>query len=419
MDLTRWRGTTRILGSFAMVVAIAVPAGAVPREPPPQLHPGSWVGIGTARGTGAASVEGATFRMAVALDARFLVDVAGDAVHGTWEFDTPVSMTGTGLPGAGRMTWLGRVTGDGTVSGTAARLVLQADQHATGTVTVTADGRSYTQPVDNHEAMPPLDVTIVDATCVDAQGDWQVPLQTSATRTGWDASFDASWYALRELGAADDPAALIEALREDVDELLDRVNRTGEGADLLAPEDPASEPLPLEWEALVDMVDRTVELTNEVRNLGECARKELGPDGVERFFNALTRAMQNLVLLADEFLLEPGDIRMLMAAATNVGAVGAGATPPERAAGIEEVLRAQGERIANENVGTDGTPSTTGKACTLDAPCLVVSYDMVDVLVIGAQYGWSYTIADHTRSAEEWLAWMGDHPSRLPERDDS
>lgn len=429
MRPARSRLAATVLTVVATVSMVWLPAmGAGAEDGPgqadpgqPGLTPGSWVGVANAVGSATATEQGVTFRFHVDIDADLSLEVPRDgAVTGDWRFEAPVRMDGTGLADGRSFTmrWVGPITGTGTITGSPTHLTMVGTQTSGGTVTVEVDGMSHTTTVSEQNPSPPLEVDVLEATCDEVFGDWVYGLEAAFTEAGWRPEVTGLWFAWRDTSEDEAPLSERGELGRAWRDLVKDVNQFGVDQGLLEPVDGETVgEVPLDTGRLLGLVDRVVDFHNTLRNLGVCEARQYTEDELERFFTVATDLMGNLIGAADLYELSPSEIRVLMDAGLQLGAVGAGATHP-RAAELEGRMHDQAatilERWLDDGVSeTPDGPPQPESGCTPQRPCIIVSPEALDVLSVSAVYGWSFQVGDRQRTA----AWLLERASPVGDRE--
>jgi hypothetical protein len=365
----------------------------------PELSAGPWFGSGSAGGTTTADVGGMHMEFTADYDANFFFDVTTEgATTGEWDIQGPVQLDANGDSGSFHM--VGDLAGTGPVSGDAVTLSVDGSTTTNGTVTISAGGQTFTREVANSAGNPTIDIEVTTTFCNEAYGDWIVSVNQRLEDFSWDPTFSGSWVATRQV----DAFAQLGFLEKT--EVLDGLNELF--IDFFLGTGPASDAsgrrfvgtvTTTDWSEISADLVRAEELINKLRNLSVCDRELIGEDNIEFWLQILTEGINALIeqALANGFLTGT-NIRLLATIGLRTGAIGAGSLFGNGADLLRQLADIAASRVDDWYWVNNGTPPET-----------------VDLFVLGAQLGWSYTVGDQTLPASQLLAMLPDVSSLYEE----
>jgi len=365
----------------------------------PELSAGPWLGSGSAGGTTTADVGDMHMVFTADYDAAFFFDVTVEGVTtGEWDIQGPVQLNATSSESSFLM--VGDLAGTGPIAGDAVTLSVDGTTTTNGTVTISAGGQTFTREVSNASGNPTIDIDVTTTFCNEAYGDWIVSVNQKLEDFSWDPTFRGSWVATRQI----DEFAQLDFIEKT--EILDGLNELF--IDFFLGSGPASDATgrrfvgtmtTTDWSEISDQLVRAEELINRLRNLSECDRELLGDEQVEFWLQILTEGINALIeqALANGFL-DGTEIRFLVTIGLRTGAIGAGSLFSNGDDLLGQLRDIAASRVDDWYWVNDGTPSVT-----------------VDLFVLGAQLGWSYTVGAREIPASELLAILPDVSSLYEE----
>ncbi len=401
----RWSVTLML--AAALVISVMPTAGLAQTDDDdeglltlhPELSAGPWLGSGAAGGTTTADAGGMHMEFTADYDATFFFDVTTDGVTtGEWDIQGPVQLDANGNGGSFHM--VGDLAGTGPVTGDAVKLAVDGSTTTNGTATVSAGGQTFTQEISNSSGNPTIDIEVTTTFCNEAYGDWIVSVNQKLEDFSWDPTFSGSWVATRQV----DEFAQLDFVEQT--EIVDGLNELF--IDFFLGTGPASDATgrrfvgtmtTTDWSEISDQLVRAEELINRLRNLSECDRELLGDEQIEFWLQILTEGINALIeqALANGFL-DGTEIRFLVTIGLRTGAIGAGSLFVNGADLLGQFADIAASRVDDWYWVNDGTPSVT-----------------VDLFVLGAQLGWSYTVGAREIPASELLAMLPDVSSLYEE----
>lgn len=387
-----------------LVVAIAVPTAAVASTPEPDRPPGSGMEVGTwvadafLEGVSTGVEEGVDFEFTARFDYvfEFDVDIAG-AASGGWT-----------------------VTGDGTLVASAPEGVVVLEQAYTGggelftvgdevayggTVTRTGVVRSpgFETPINETDPAETIAIDITGSSCDEAWGDLARSYVAGAGEVWATADWVGPWFAVRQGTERDDRPDLVPDLNQiaaDHSRLLGGLSANDITADVV----------PELW----NLIHRALPILNEIRNLGECARRLFDDRQLEWWETILSTLVQNSILaIVTATDVDGFELLALIDAGLAANAFG----PPAEERLIDDTLaalRARADEIIGEMIVEDGGPLPGDETCANPPGCLgVTSWDQLGALVAAKKMGWDVELADGSRRTaealiEEWAEQGGD-----------
>lgn len=363
----------------------------------PTLPAGPWLGFGTLAGTTTTDHGGVHFEYTGDYTSGFdFVVTTEGTTTGNWDIQGPMRLLGTGSDAV--MDAIGEISGGGSMSGDGINLAVAGSTTTTGVVTLTAAGRTFTEPVANSSTAPTIDIVVDTTFCNEAYGNWTMSFNETLEDYTWQPTFQGSWVAVRQVEAFGELDVLaqngyVEGLTEIIFEFLagfspGSPNRKFVGFTTIS-----------DWSEINDLLVRAEALINELRNLTPCNRELIGDESVEFWLQILTEGINALIEQAWTVGgLDGSQIRFLMNIGLRTGAIGAGSLFDN---GEDLVFLLTGEAIALVEEWYE---------CECDVPP-----DVIDLFVLGSQMGWEYKVGDQFVPASQLLAMAPDMSSIYPE----
>lgn len=388
----------------ATVGTTTTPTIAASPEPDgPRLEVGSWIAEAVVQGTAGADLPEGRFDLTARFDYQFELLVGTDgAATGSWETDG----TGTLVAQVGQTAVLDQVyDGSGVVFTMGDDIVF--DGSVTRTGTVTANG--FTQPIAAAEFVPDTHVTVLGSTCEEAWGDMVTFWNEQVEAQGWTPAFGGSWMAVAQDVEPDRRADLLPGA-------VQAVANWESGLASLNSGDPGA----VDAGALWGLIDQTLPVLNEIRNLGECAQRFFGPDSIEHWEHALTFIVTNSIRAILMFQQPPPsgyEVLALVDAGLAAGSFGELQFFPERGAEADELLRARAQEVFDGAVVPPGAPADAdGTPCGSPQGCIWPTSDQAAAILAGELMGWEFELADGSSEpasdlADAFSAQVGDGES--------
>jgi hypothetical protein len=373
---------SRVLVVAALAALVATTAAAAPADPSgPRLEVGSWIAEAVIQGSAGADVPEGRFDLTARFDFRFELLVGTDgAATGSWDTDG----VGTLIAQVGQTATLDQVySGAGTVFTMGEDIVFDGSVTRTGTVTV----NQFTQPVAAAEIVPEISVTVLGSTCEEAWGDiatfWNEQLETG----GWTPAFGGSWMAVAQDVEPDERADLLPGAVQAVADWEAGLASLNSG-------DPGA----VDTGGLWNLIDRTLPILNEIRNLGECAQRFFGPDGLEYWEHGLTFIVTNSIRAILMFQQPPPsgyEVLALVDAGLAAGSFGQQQFFPESGTETNDLLRIRAQEIFDGAVRAPGEAADTeGTPCESPSGCVWPSADEAAAILAGELMAWAFEVAD-------------------------
>lgn len=303
----------------AVAALVATTAAAAPANPPsPRLEVGSWIADAVIQGSAGADIPEGRFDLTARFDIRFELLVGADGgATGSWDSEG----VGTLVAQVGQTATLDQVyNGAGTATSSEDGIVFDGSVTRTGTVTV----NQFTQPIAAAEFVPETLVTVLGSTCEEAWGDIATSWNEQLEGGGWTPAFGGSWMAVAQDVEPDERAELLPGIVQAFADWEAGLASLNSG-------DPSS----VDAAGLWDLIDRTLPILNEVRNLGDCAQRFFGPDSLERWQHGLTSIVTNSIRAIIMFQQPPPtgyEVLELVDAGLAAGSFGQQRSSPSRAA---------------------------------------------------------------------------------------
>lgn len=376
----------------AVLTLPVVVVHASPPEPMPGtgIAPGDWLGESVLEGVSRTTADGLAFEFTARfdLDFDFQVDVAGSA-SGQW------TSTGEGL-----MTIDGGAAGvlEQTYTG-GGEVFTVADEMAFGGM-VTRVGAFVVEgqrvPIDVSEDTQTLSVEVAGSSCQEAWGSIDQSYEGVSEEYGLVPEWTGPWFAVMQGPTPDDRSDLIPALNQ----IIADHERLLVG---LAPEDIAATAVPALW----DMVQRALPVLNELRNLGDCARRFFDDEGLEYWENLLSNAVRNSVLaIVTAAELTGEELLLVVDAGLAANAFNANIPEPDLTAEAVDGIVARAQTVVAEMLVAEGDQYSDGRPCTRAPGCFEnESWDPLYALVAAKRMGADIIYPDgRTESAADILA---------------
>jgi hypothetical protein len=381
--------------AFALLLPAVADASTDEPESATRLEVGNWIANSVLEGTSQADTGGVRIDFAGRFDVDFEFDVDIDGVavgswtstgEGTMVLDAPegTATLEQQYLGAGELFTIGdEVSFSGTID-------------RSGVMQVA--GQSI--PVASSDVDPGMTINIVGSSCEEAWGDLDLAYEEGARGIGFAPDWIGPWFAV-EQGSDDDPRAdLIPGLNQlAADHEAFLVGRNADEFDDTA--------VDVVW----DFIQRALPLLNEIRNLGECARRVFDADQLEWWETVLSTIVRNSILvIATTIDLTGYELLALVDAGLAANAFGPNLPPPELTADTLDELHRQSDRIIDEMIVRDGEQLPEGIPCSnAGRGCLSASVAQLGALIAAKKMGWDVTLANgETRSAASIIDQFGD-----------
>ena len=373
------RRRTLVVATAATLVATT--AAAAPADPPPpRLEVGSWIAEAATQGSAGADIPEGRFDLTARFDFRFEFVVAADgAVTGSWDSEG----VGTLIAQVGQTATLDQVyNGAGTATSSGDDIVFDGSVTRTGTVTV----NQFTQPIAAAEFVPETLVTVLGSTCEEAWGDIATSWNEQLEGGGWTPAFGGSWMAVAQDVEPDERAELLPGVVQvlaDWEAGLASLNSGNPGS--------------VDAASLWNLIDRTLPILNEIRNLGECAQRFFGPDGLERWEHGLTFIVTNSIRAIIMFQQPPPsgyEVLALVDAGLAAGSFGQQQFFPESGIEANDLLRVRAQEIVDGALIQPGENGSEGTPCESPSGCVWPSADEAAAILAGELMGWAFEVAD-------------------------
>ena len=154
-----------------------------------------------------------------------------------------------------------------------------------------------------------------------------------------------------------------------------------------------------------DLIDRALPILNEIRNLGECARRYLDPDELEWWETMLSAIVRNPILvIVDSTDVDGYELLALVDAGLAANASGPNLPQPDLTAEVLDALRQRTADIIQEMTVLDGEELPEGVPCDSGGRgCMAPdSWDQMSALVAAEKMGWNVQLPNgETRTASE------------------
>jgi hypothetical protein len=388
--MTTWR--QGVLGLAVAVVTLPSVVLASPPEPPPGtgIEPGDWVGEAVLEGVSRTTADGLAIEFVARfdLDFGFQVDIAGSA-SGDWTSTGNGTMTiDGGSAGVLEQTY----DGGGEVFTVGDEMSFGGMVTRVGTFVV--EGQRV--PIDVTEETQTLSIVVDGSSCQEAWGSIDQSYEGVSEEYGLVPEWTGPWFAVMDGSALDDRADLVPALNQiiaDHERLL--AGRT-------APQI-ASTVVPALW----DLVQRALPLLNELRNLGECARRLLDDDQLEHWENLLSNAVRNSILAAITAAeLNGYELYLVVDAGFAANAFSPNIPQPELTEAALDAIAARAQEVIAEVIIAEGDEYSDGSPCTRSPGCFETdSWYPMYALVVAKRLGLDVVYPDgRTESAADILA---------------
>jgi hypothetical protein len=378
-----------------LVFAVAVPTAAVastsePDRPPGSgLDVGSWIADGFLEGVSTQAEEGVDFEFTARFDYQFEFDVdTAGAASGGWTFTGNGTLLATSPDGD--VVFEQAYTGGG-------ELFTIGDEIAYGgTLTRTGVARSagFETPINETETAETLAIDITGSSCEEAWGDLAPSYIANADDLWATADWVGPWFAVRQDTERDDRPDLVPGLNQiaaDHTRLLAGLSAT----------DVSTEIVPALW----GLIHRALPILNEIRNLGECARRLFDDDQLEWWETIVSTFVRDSILaILTATDVDGFELLALVDAGLAANAFGPNLPTPVLTDDALAALRARTDEIIGEMVIEDGDPLPEGGTCDNARGCLgVTSWDQLGALVAAKKMGWDVELADGSRRSAESL----------------
>lgn len=355
------------------------PGGDVAPTEPVRLEVGDWIGEALVEGTATANPGGANFDLEAGFifDLRITANTQGN-LSGNWDVRGFGTLVVTG-PGLGTLEQI--YGGSGEIVDTGWGFRPSGTFTRTGFVEV--NGR--VQPIAAAELAVGAEAVIFGSTCEEAWGSLTASWNEEMAEVGWTPSFDGVF----NLIATDVEDRRTEDLVPGLNEIIQR------DATVVSSMNPGASPDQVldVWEFLLDALD----LSNEIRNLGECAVRHFGADRIETWASVLSLVVARAVITIvgiQEPPVSGWQLAALRDAAVAAGAAGPGALDDVAAEVVDEALRDEAQRILDERLYAEGAELPDGTSCARPAGCVVADVDLLHTLITSDEAGWQLELAD-------------------------
>lgn len=371
-----------VLMATGTVAAAAAPA-------PVSLEVGQWEAHGRTQGTSSFSSPQGNLDLSAEFEFDFTLDVGVDgAATGEWLSVGDVVLAADAAEGSGTLNQGYR--GDGIVSTIGEELAFEGRYDWSGTFTT----NGFTVAVPAGEMVPDVTLIVDGTTCDEAWGTMALRWEEDFEGAGWEPSFVGTWIG----SAADVPDERLDDYLPGLSQLVVDHN---EQVVAWSSGQPTQSQVVVAW----DFIDRSLELLNELRNLGECAQRLFTPDRLEQWQSVLTTATDNPIRAIALFKEPPvGGYEMLalVDAGLAAGLFGPGSMNTPSGAEAEALLRAGAQQIFDDAVIPDGGLDSAGEPCASSSGCLGPGLDEGAMILSGRLLGWSFDLSDgSTISAAE------------------
>lgn len=334
------------LATLGLVAVIAATSAASIQAGQPEgfneFSAGEWFGNARAGGTTtASSSEGhVTGNGNFNVTMEFLVPLSGPTV-GSWILQGSSVFEVSGGGGSMTIDWQ-RHDAEGAVMGDRQRLSLGTTQiRSSGTATIPGFGAA---PVAANDRLGPIELRVAGRLCDDAWGGWIMSWNAILEGEGYSPTFNGNWHAVRQ------PA---EFSQDQMREIASEVNRIIERIREFLGQAPVVNGVSVvPWDITHDLIERAVELVNELNNLSLCDQALLG-DELQRYVSVLTHNIAaligNLILLTklEGYRMGGEDLLELATLAASVGAIGEGSVAANGEA-LERELEGQLEEVMTD-----------------------------------------------------------------------
>lgn len=400
----------------ALASALAPAASSQPVEEQNELRLGDWRGLSEAWGTSRVETSEGTLLWAAVIYSDFSFTVTTDGVEGVFD------LASRGLNGNPSMTMQlqspnGSGTADfnidptrGVIDGTRDLLVFSVDG-----VTTSGQFRAAGVSVDINGT--PSDVVIENTieylSCDAANGNWVVSVTQQIQDAGWTPSWQGWWLAYPQPPELQESTLddLIDGMGELFEEYVDFESSLGFGSAF--DPDAFSD---VDWDVLLELVDRSTELYNELHNLSECDAEAIGSDAIQEWSTALAGVIGNLIITAaavtssDDYHVPYAMLNALIASADATGAYGAGSPlNPAIAFQTEEALITLTGQTIESNLRMSRGDVPGGATC--DAACSMDAWRWaVGAAGEAASHGWTVEVFGESYGPGEVGDVLGDPP---------
>ena len=345
-----------------LLITVSASEGLTAEPVDDRLEAGPWTASAFARGKVQIKGQGIKVVWQLEIPAQFDFRITGTGkAIGTWRHQGSVDQVLTGRFRGRKVK--GRadlaLKGGGKVRGSGKKLRLNGSSRHEGDLVLTSPQGSVAFDVSQNSKIPTLRMPVIATTCDEAYGEWAYTLKQALDEQGLKGSVTGTWLAFRDTSEF---RAKAKALRDsvkggNVDTDLDS-SLLVIATELIISYNQLARRYP-DWPAdeVSDLFKETESILNALRNLSECERTLVGEGTLERYVNALTGALQNLIVFggaADG--TTAGPLQTLVQSAIRAGAIGPGAPNPAMAVKAEDALVEMAEEVLDANLDPeDGT----------------------------------------------------------------
>ncbi len=372
-------GVAGLIGTTAAVHAI-------PEPTPGKLPIGKWSAVGVAQGEASAVLPQGRLELIARFQFDFRLIVDSDlAVTGDWVSNGAANLYLDGTDGVLEQSYLG----DGIAFTIGDEVVFDGTYDWTSTFI--SQGLAFEVPAG--ELIPKVTLIVEGSTCEEAWGQVAVRWEDEYEGVGWTPSFAGNWN-----GVAQDVPDSRSDFLPGLNQLIADHNEQ------MAPFR-AGQPSQVDVASVWGLIQRSIPLINEIRNLGECAEKFFGPENLEHWTSVLSSVVSNSIIGIAMFQQPPitgQELLGLVDAGLAAGAFSSGQYATENAALAERLLQERAQEIFDEAWVPEGAPVEDGNTCQAQSGCIYANYEQAAAVLSGRLMGWDFALPDgSTISAAE------------------
>ena len=398
--------------AVSVLVGTLVPAAG--SQQVEELTLGDWIGGAEAWGTSQVAAPEGSIVWEAYITSRFRFTVTQSSVEGTFDLQSrglrgpTMTMQFSGPNGDFFADWNIDSGAGGVIDGDRSLLVFASNPITTSGV-LRAQGIEV--PVNGEPGTVTINNTIEYLACDHAIGNWDISVTQQIENAGWTPSWQGYW-AATPLPSEDQESTLddlIDGMGELFQEYAAFESTLGFGEDF--------DPDAVDWNVLLDLVERATALFNELHNLSECDEEAIGSDAIQEWSTALAGVIGNLVIAASavtataDYYFSYAALNALIAAADATGAYGAGSpVDPALAFQTEEALIALTGLTIESNLRVANGDVPGGAEC--DAECSMDAWLWaVGAAGEAASHGWTVEVFGQSYGPGEVGDVLGDPPS--------